>query len=50
MNLSFNKLKSLQGIEYCGTLKFLNVGGNSLTSTKHLNNLNNLRELIISHN
>jgi len=28
MNISFNKLKSLNGIEQCVNLKFLNVSGN----------------------
>lgn len=28
MNISYNKLKSLQGIESCVNLKFINVSGN----------------------
>jgi Leucine-rich repeat (LRR) protein len=36
MNVSFNKLKSLNGIEHCVNLKFLNVSGNSIGSVQGL--------------
>ena len=50
MNVSYNKLKSLTGIESCVNLKFLNVSGNQLSSASNLIILQSMRELIFSHN
>jgi len=50
MNLSFNKLKSLTGIESCVNLKFLNVSGNQLSSASNLVHLQSIREIIFAFN
>jgi len=50
MNVSYNKLKSLNGIEQCVNLKFLNVSGNMISSANSLAHLQSMRELIFAHN
>lgn len=50
LNVSFNKIKSLNGIESCVNLKFLNVMGNQISSVTGLGLLQNLREAIIAFN
>jgi Leucine-rich repeat (LRR) protein len=36
MNISYNKLKSLAGIESCVNLKFINVSGNQISTASNL--------------
>eukprot|EP00347_Sterkiella_histriomuscorum_P016987 403351092 len=50
MNVSYNKLKSLTGIESCVNLKFLNVSGNQLSSASNLVILQSMRELVFAYN
>lgn len=50
LNISFNKLKSLTGIESCVNLKFLNASGNQLAYTQGIIYLQSLRELVLAQN
>lgn len=50
INVSFNKLRSLNGLENCVNLKFLNLTGNSITSVHGIGLLQNLKELLLAYN
>jgi Leucine-rich repeat (LRR) protein len=50
LNVSFNKLKSLNGIEACINLKFLNASHNIISSASGVVILQSLREVVLAHN
>lgn len=50
LNISYNKLKSLNGIEACINLKFLNASHNLISSLNGIVILQSLREVILDSN
>jgi Leucine-rich repeat (LRR) protein len=50
INVSYNKLRSLAGIECTVNLKFLNAEGNVINSLSGISLLQHLKEVILAHN
>ena len=50
LNVAFNKLKSLKGIEQCSNLQFLNAARNQIKSVQSLGALQNLKEVFLGQN
>jgi Leucine-rich repeat (LRR) protein len=50
LNISMNRLKSLNGLEECSRLQFLNASQNQITTDFTLGPLQKLKELYLSQN
>lgn len=50
LNLSFNRILSIEGLKECIPLRYLNLEGNSIKNIEHLNSNINLEYLNLSDN
>lgn len=50
LSLAFNQIENLDGLEFLGELKTLNLGHNQLSELRNMRNVPNIEELFLEYN